>query len=540
MWDRAEWRARLFASPAPSSSREKLASPTDGLVALVAALFVAQVALDLVSYRAHVGLTYALGGALALLLVFAPRVGTLAFLVVVILSDDLSRLPGAPLHSILATPVLGLNIIVYLVPLLAASAGIRWLRGPTPALAMGRGPHFLFLAFLVPMVVGLGALSTAPRMFVHDAGYLVVPLAAYLAVRVFHGTGEGLHRVGRLLVAALCARAIWGVVAFALGEGYRGQGELTFTLSSTRDLYPIAWVLLFAFFMHREAIPVRRPALLLLLGGIVLMNIVFNISRYNVIVAGVGALAVVAGAVWQGRRAGVRRPIKPSSWVAGAAVVVAALVAVQVVSPGTLGHVAWKLGTLEHVPTSRADITASSEVRVLELVNILAWEREQGTLLFGEGFGGWYTDKAVPYAAQYIGGTAYPDEHIRAGTLYTPHDTPNFLLLKGGLFILVVLAVVIGRMTYQTLTIATASSSPVVRAWGLGLAVMLPIIALKSWSTATHIFWGVLMALAVTLQEHQLATTQASRDARQRALLGDLGASVARSAGARETRGGGR
>jgi hypothetical protein len=106
-------------------------------------------------------------------------------------------------------------------------------------------------------------------------------------------------------------------------------------------------------------------------------------------------------------------------------------------------HLVFKLRTLNLI---EPDAT-SLHLRLLEFQNIISGAMEKiYPLLIGEGYGGYYIDKYVPFDIKpLIGGSAYKDEWLFAGRYYDVHTNLNFMLLKSGM---VCTALLFGGLLY--------------------------------------------------------------------------------------------
>ena len=95
-----------------------------------------------------------------------------------------------------------------------------------------------------------------------------------------------------------------------------------------------------------------------------------------------------------------------------------------------------------------SNINMSSAVRYLEAINVFDHLLRNGQLLIGEGFGGYFQDRLIPFAHLVYGTTTYPDQWIAAGTLYKPHTFPILLLLKMGSVGVIVMTIIIWRVLF--------------------------------------------------------------------------------------------
>ena len=103
-------------------------------------------------------------------------------------------------------------------------------------------------------------------------------------------------------------------------------------------------------------------------------------------------------------------------------------------APGMGQFTFWKLST-----TFTADLTefGSAQNRIFEIINIYDTLTSNNALLFGLGWGSFFTDSFYPFINYYWGKSAYPLEVFESGKIYYPHGIFIILFLKTGLIGLV-------------------------------------------------------------------------------------------------------
>lgn len=157
-------------------------------------------------------------------------------------------------------------------------------------------------------------------------------------------------------------------------------------------------------------------------------------------------LACLAGTGKLWRRSGYDRRIPVALGcvlLAGAAVVTLVPSIVPEYIVYKIVSMVWSLITLD-----LQGMAHSPAVRVIEVVNILVYEMSHGPshAIFGMGPGGYFTDAFLPFERFVeLGPSDYGKVQRQTSHFYSPHNTPGYVLLKLGLFGVLVTAALIVR-----------------------------------------------------------------------------------------------
>ena len=78
-------------------------------------------------------------------------------------------------------------------------------------------------------------------------------------------------------------------------------------------------------------------------------------------------------------------------------------------------------------------VDTSPQVRILELFNIEhGYAKAPLFAIFGEGWGGYFSDEAYPFPLSALGPGSYSEEEISTHMFFSPHESFNYVLLKYG------------------------------------------------------------------------------------------------------------
>lgn len=140
----------------------------------------------------------------------------------------------------------------------------------------------------------------------------------------------------------------------------------------------------------------------------------------------------------------------------------------------------FKSSDLRSIPTSTL-------IRVLELYNITHEISESiPTLLFGHGFGGYFTDSYFPFGP--LTDTAYSADQRATGKFYGPHNNPQYVLLKHGFVGAGGWAIVIGRSMLSSLVEHRDRAL-------IGALLVPSLFVLYGWGVNSSLLIGILCAL---------------------------------------------
>jgi hypothetical protein len=169
--------------------------------------------------------------------------------------------------------------------------------------------------------------------------------------------------------------------------------------------------------------------------------------------------------------------------------------------PGSLDYVYWKL-------TSTTDLEydtdlSSAAVRWLEWKNIVAHLVDKRTLLWGEGLGGWFTDKYYPFSAWLLGGSSYPDEWILQGRLYKPHGTQLFVLLKMGVLGIILYFGTLLLLFLHSVRIFRRLNTIDFKYITLGIVAFTPFLLYKNYISKLQVFMGICLGIIAAIEALQ-------------------------------------
>lgn len=145
-----------------------------------------------------------------------------------------------------------------------------------------------------------------------------------------------------------------------------------------------------------------------------------------------------------------------------------------------------------------SEIEHSPAVRILELINILGTEWHNGIVhvLFGQGLGGYFVDMTIPFESVVdLSRADYSLTQLRTHQFFNAHNTPAFVLLKLGIYGILVIGFLILQMFRASLDEeGSAVVAPMVVLITLGSVLGFGIknsiiigIGLGLWSSGDHL-----------------------------------------------------
>lgn len=451
----------------------------------------------------HVGIAAAFYGLFMLggvLLIAKPKIGVLYYISVCILSTDTPFINApSPLVSIHTVGFGGMALM----PLWTASLLLFLIlylmhRGVPVKYNKQFGKIVLHLGglFLIAAAIGSFNFLKAPRIYISDASYYINMATVYLAIRIFFRQEKDLKLLISVFVSCLAVRAIAGILFYFLGIGEVGSFIVKPVLDSSRVLFPLLVLLGFAaYYTPGIRNDLKKAMLFFAFAGI--FNVLTYASRGNMFLLAFGLLLLFF-LMRKPRSKGIgivqktKKIILPTVFL-----VIATLIIMHQLRPGSLNYITWKLASTIEVG-DRADIS-SANVRWLEAQNIVAYLWQNGNILWGEGLGGYFIDSYKPYAIYTIGKDAYQYDWIVNGTLYKPHGSQLFFLLKMG---------VVGSILYFTLLILFFIRSckklrlDLPDYWRAILAAcvaFLPLLIYKNFNSKLQISMGIVLAIIVNI-----------------------------------------
>ncbi len=144
--------------------------------------------------------------------------------------------------------------------------------------------------------------------------------------------------------------------------------------------------------------------------------------------------------------------------------------------------------------------SAIDPVRYAEILNIVHQSFTKGSILWGQGYGGWFPESIAPLHVDLK--NAYPPEQLSSGRFFYAHDFPPHIYLKygfTGLLILILIWVKPIRHALTELRINTAHLNSAERTlWLLNAALICTVpTAILSlwWSGKGCVLTGLILAL---------------------------------------------
>jgi len=356
----------------------------------------------------------------------------------------------------------------------------------------------LILLFLAAGAIGVANLVQFPREYIQDASYIVNMAIFYFFIRIAITREEQLRRVITFIIVCFGIKAVVGLVYYYLGIGTHVGQNVRVIFDSGSALLGLIVFLCLGLLLYLPEMKLRYKTLLILFGFACVFNLVTYGSRGNLILAGIGGVLFF---VFVGKIK-FRRAVRLKYVVTGVLVVVLSLGIINAIRPGALQFVVWKMSTLVELNPAKVSSysSLSPTTRVIEAINIFYKELDEGSILWGQGLGGWFNDQYYPFPFELFGKFAYPDEHILMGKLFKPHGTPLVIFLKMGLAGVFAYYYIMLLFFKETYVIFKRTNDRFWKAVTLAILVFMPLFFYKNFTSKLQVFFGVTLAIVANVQ----------------------------------------
>jgi len=419
------------------------------------------------------------------------------FLVVLIFSDDISRmdpmggaagaanmltvsLQGVALSNFLAIALLVIGLLTGLMGHTNRKQAFGWV-------ALDGCVAGILILYLAAVVHGLGWLFSNPRGALNDLNLPLMLCGFYFIVRL-HATCIGaLVRLWHTIFLAMAAKTLVWAIWLVLGIGVEFGTSLRVSFESGRVL--LVFVFLVGLVLQNRSLhlSVRARGTSLIISMTAALNLLMNASRgpWLMSLYGLGCLFAFG------------RVQDKILWVVvGCFCVVIVAGGLLIFNPSayeTIGHFA---DTLKVWDPERVASSHSTMVRAYGLLNIHAQLKDDGKLLLGEGPGSLFTDGYRPFPFPLHAGD-YRETEILSRKFQNPHGLLANLMLNvgyGGMIVYLGLIFV----GYLSLIVAflRAEGAGALRAMSLALIAFLPAMVYSAWSSKNTMLLGTLLGMA--------------------------------------------
>ncbi len=452
--------------------------------------------IDYSSYTGLVSFTYLIFFIGLIIPLINLRWGLYYYIVVALLSDDISRIIGLPEFTSIHFTTLGhLTLISYLTIFMFCVALAHFFvhKKKFHIIFLDKIVAGLIFLFLIAAAIGLPNLLEFPREYIENASYIINLAIFYFVVRLVIIDEKSLKKLISIIIFAFVIKAVVGLFYYYFGFGQKAGASVRVFYESGGHLLglPFLWLSLLLVFLWVK-IPKSQKLLLAIFIFAILFHIITYASRANLIFLGLSIFLVFLFMLnWPPH-------IQKKSLIRYGIVVILVLVLVPIgihlLRPGALDYVKWKLISTIEVDLE-AEAPSSVAVRFLAGQNIWHHLDERGNLFWGEGLGGWFTDKHNPYFHRVLGAAAYPEEHIIARQVFSPHGLLFWIPLKMGIMGFIVFYLLLVIIFIYGYKIFKSAKDLNWKAIALGITVFLPLFFNKLYISKIQVFFGILLAI---------------------------------------------
>jgi len=483
----------------------RFASLTTRLILLFAFLFTL---VEISSYRNITLVPYVLFGFGIAILILKIKWGILYYLTVNLLSTDTPyTYLTTGFSSVHTTQIAGMTIMslwTLLVLFWSVCHIMQKMRTKVFLSHIDKLMLIMGLLFGIEAVLGLRHSNINLSVFISDFSYFINMGIAYLAVRLTCRDKHSLYVLLALVVACLIVRACAGIIYFFVGIGEMAGANVRAVTDSIRNIFPLLILLNIAYFVRYPFSKDHVVRRLFMLGGIIgMFNLISYASRGNIVMTFIGfIILMLLSRNYKSPRRHLSFPFKSFFKIVIPVIILLSLTlwSMETIRPGSSRYVSWKLHSLTMI-NSKGDKISSAATRWLEFKNIVPYLWDRGSIIWGEGLGGWFTDEYYPFAASLLGGSAFKDEWILQGRLYKPHGTQLFILLKMGVGGLVVYYSILFMIFIKGIKVSRICNDPLLRIFLLGIISFLPLLFYKNFISKMQVFMGILIGIIAVVQK---------------------------------------
>jgi hypothetical protein len=470
---------------------------------MVALLLLFYVAIDYASYNNMTIFTYLIFLIGLILLLIRITWGLYYYVIVSILSDDtprvLSLVETGNFSSVHFTTLGPFTLMVYWT-LFMLFVLLLYYFTKQRSFKLQRMDKYMFgliSLFLVAGAIGAGNLVQFPRIYMQDASYVVNMAIFYFFIRIAIKERSELKKIVSLIILGYGVKTFVALPYFYLGIGTPAGQNVKVIFESGRNLMGLIFFLCLALWVYFPRMRWQYKALLSIFGLTSLFNLITYASRGNILLFGISFLLFI---IFTGHgKLGKMLKARARTIISVGLIVGLSVGSVSIMRPGALRYVEWKMRSLLYVNTETQH-PSSVAVRILEGENIVHYLLKNGNILWGEGLGGWFSDTYKPYAYLLIGGSAYPDSHIKMGKLFKPHGIQFVILLKMGFIGLFVYSLIMLLLFKETYVIFRRTESRFWKAVALAILVSLPFLFYKNFTSKLQVFFGITLAIVANIQ----------------------------------------
>jgi len=346
------------------------------------------------------------------------------FIILLLVSDDISKYLLNSISSIYTVPNLNMLIVI------VAFFMIVLFYIQNKRIFYTRDMEFLvksyFFIIIIGSLAGFTNIFIYPRVVVQDLSYFINTLVIMLSVYLVYHDDKN-NELSILLESILNAIAIKFLILFSFfvaGQGDFVGNMVKVTKESGKTLIPLYGTMFFLFFIIE-----RKHKILSLIFFMIAVLLNFSVaSRSSMLFMIIGFIIAIFLLDTTKRKKILYLLFSFSS-------IIIMISFINFIHHDAINNILWKINSFFEIDINALNFTSLSAVtRYIELLNIYYKHIEEYSIIFGSGFGSYFTDIYIPFHFNLYGISAYPDEWITNNTFFKPHTTPIFLFLKIGLF----------------------------------------------------------------------------------------------------------
>lgn len=463
---------------------------------LLFSLIVFYLLIDYASYTGIKFFTYLLFIFGFIILLINLRWGVYYYIIISLLSDDTSRIIELPdFNSIHFSSIGSLTLISYLTIFMffVALAHFFVHKKKLTIIFLDKIIIGLILLYFIAGVIGLPNLLQFPRGYIENASYVINLAIFYFTIRLIITNEKKLRNLICFIVSCFVVKAIVGLFYYYFGFGVEAGENIRVFYESGGHLLglPFLWLSIFLAFFWSKIQRNQKLILVVFIFSILFQIITFG-SRENIILLGFSIFLVLLLMFNWSLRIQKRTLVIYGIFVI--LLVGSILIGIHISRPGALDYVGWKLESTLEIDIG-AERLSSVSVRVLAAQNIWHHLYEKGNLLWGEGLGGWFSDKYKPYFYKVLGGDAYPDEQIVNRQVFKPHGTLLVVFLKMGIIGFIIFYFLLTVIFIHGYNIFKSTKDLSQKIIALGATAFLPLFFNKLYTSKMQVFFGILLAI---------------------------------------------
>jgi len=454
--------------------------------------------IDFIIYKPFYIVTLSLCFLNVVLFLFNPKKSIFMFLPFMLLSDWASKFDirsTAEMASINTIYFGPFNLMTYMLLFFTLFSIVNVMINKQNKLTVtkiGLGVVVIFLIYILEATIGLKNILSYPREYIGDIASFINLFAGFIIINTFIKDTKSIDSLIWVFLYTFGARTLVGLIMFFFNIGYKG-GYLLIPFYDPIGAFPIFVLFLCISFILFGNIHKHTRSFFYLL---MLMSLAFMMmwpGKSNWIFTFFGLVFVSLFLHF-----GKKLIFLMSTFL----VIIIMVLTLYNFKKDLILYSLWRLSTLCNI-TEDAESSSSSQ-RYTEYMNIFYKLKDENSLFYGDGAGGWFDDKYIPFSAIKAGlmHSAFTEKQVQEWKFFHPHENLSNIFLKSGLIGLAFFGYAIILFT-EVVFKKGKGKDKYQKAIFIGLYVPILTLLIGGFASKNFIMAGVLLGLMENIQKQQ-------------------------------------